>query len=44
MYEMPEHPNGFNSNLTRQLDVAAVREKLLNLSYIQRELLLWGKS
>ena len=39
-----DHPIGFNSNLTRQLDVAEVREKLLTLPYIQGELSRWKEN
>ena len=33
----------FNSNNTRQMDVEQVKEKLLSLSYIQKELAEWEK-
>ena len=33
---------GFHSNHTEQLNVEQVREKLLNLAYIQNELAFWG--
>jgi len=38
------HISEFNSDNTVQLDVQAMKEKLLNLDYIQKELDLWSKT